>query len=434
MNPFLFVLHPLVLVIASTTIFHQTGALTTSYSPARYPAFLALVIIAYLLPWSLRYFIGTTGWPGRVMAGGGFVCCASFFDKMFIRRWEYEHYYPEALTTQTKPAESPKDANRSMNSPQGVECLAAQYRGTRTEFATEVTGARAIGTFWQAKNVPNFSPEDPDFIPSRTAFMLVQAIAVLGCFWTHNLAVDWILSIDKAYLTLERATLFPDASLLTLADLKARVIVTLAFWISQYCMLQFFYSLAAFLSNPKTPQDIKMWPPLFGLPRNADSIRDFWGKAWHQNLRPGFESNASFIAHDVLQLPRKGLLQRYTKISIAFALSGAQHVVSDAGGLLPFAESGAMTFFLIQALGIMTEDGVQWFWRRYFRVPCGRRLGGEERLSKYETIIGHAWFLIFFVWTSPPWLYPIMRITRKRDTLLGFTALKPLFFGPWTDV
>src|SRR5262245_32907110 len=79
---------------------------------------------------------------------------------------------------------------------------------------------------------------------------------------------------------------------------------------------------------------------------------------WHQQFRQSVTSCSFFIAHTLLQLPRTSretspvtlLLARYTKIFVAFLLSGLVHLCSDQILGIPLRDSGAITFFSLQAL------------------------------------------------------------------------------------
>ena len=136
-------------------------------------------------------------------------------------------------------------------------------------------------------------------------------------------------------------------------------------------------------------------------------------------MRSGFEGASSFVAHDILQLPAHGALQRYTKIFASFALSGIMHIYADTGGGLTMQQSGALQFFCMQALGIMMEDGVKALYKRLTAVTW--------RLPRsVEHAIGYTWVLFFFVWTSPVWVFPATLQMQEKEAMLSLSALKPL--------
>lgn len=94
---------------------------------------------------------------------------------------------------------------------------------------------------------------------------------------------------------------------------------------------------------------------------------------------------ADYAAHENLHLPRKGALQRYSKIFIIFGLSGAMHVIADRGGGLTVSRSGAMQFLLMQAIRIMIEDGVQVIWKRM----AGDARGHSPGVARWEKTVGY---------------------------------------------
>lgn len=130
---------------------------------------------------------------------------------------------------------------------------------------------------------------------------------------------------------------------------------------------------------------------------------------------------SDFLAHGILQLPRKGLLQRYTKILICFAISGVLHVRADMGAGMTARRSGAMQYFLMQALGITFEDGVQYLWEEHIRRMFGSRFDFVAKM------VGYVWVLFFFLWTSAVWVFPYMLIMRKEDALHSLVAVRPMF-------
>lgn len=138
-------------------------------------------------------------------------------------------------------------------------------------------------------------------------------------------------------------------------------------------------------------------------------------KFWHQNLQLNILGPARFITYDILRLPRKGLLQRYTLIFFVFFATACFHIVSDLGASIPPSDSGAVRFFCTQALGIMIEDAAQELYRR-----SGGRSGLLSRL------IGYVWVLAFLSWSTAAWQYPALLITKKEDVVFGLSAIRSL--------
>jgi hypothetical protein len=73
---------------------------------------------------------------------------------------------------------------------------------------------------------------------------------------------------------------------------------------------------------------------------------------------------------------------------------------SDIAQGIPWDETGALRFFLMQALGIMLEDAVT--------AVVGPLYRG--RFNKgWMKVLGYTWVILWLVWASPVWVYPLVR-------------------------
>jgi hypothetical protein len=190
-------------------------------------------------------------------------------DRLILRGWDYHHYGP-TRTNNNSTKSSPKEKALARGE--------AQFSGSRIDFGSEVSGlARGIGRFWQVKNVPFFANANPAFVPTVGAFILVQAAAIVLCYFVNNLTVAITFSLDPQLQRSEYIALFKRFPDITLSELWARIVASIGYWIVQYCNMQFFYSLFALLGTVFSPNDISLWRPLFGNPKDAYSLRNFWG-------------------------------------------------------------------------------------------------------------------------------------------------------------
>ena len=99
------------------------------------------------------------------------------------------------------------------------------------------------------------------------------------------------------------------------------------------------------------------WPPAFGSPLKAFTVRNAWGSSWHQYLRRIFETAGSKTS-SFLRLRKGSFASKYVKLYVAFLVSGLIHY---AGALnVPYNDSAYAQplFFLVQAVGISIEDFV----------------------------------------------------------------------------
>jgi hypothetical protein len=95
-------------------------------------------------------------------------------------------------------------------------------------------------------------------------------------------------------------------------------------------------------------------------------------------------------------VPQKSLVARYMKIFMAFFLSGLLHLNSDRAIGISAEKSGAVWFFLMQAVAITTEDFFQELCRR---ASITRRWPGL-------CYLGYVWVTSILFLTTPRWIYP----------------------------
>jgi hypothetical protein len=81
-----------------------------------------------------------------------------------------------------------------------------------------------MGQFWQVKNVPYFSDQDSNLVPSVGAFILVQGVAVVACYCIHNLTVALTFNRDRNLLDSSHIPLLARLQDVSSAELRARII------------------------------------------------------------------------------------------------------------------------------------------------------------------------------------------------------------------
>ncbi|KAK8108371.1 hypothetical protein PG984_014172 [Apiospora sp. TS-2023a] len=264
---------------------------------------------------------------------------------------------------------------------------------------------REVGTPRQIAHLPQSSSSNtyskPGCGPSRPRFFLWSGV-----------------NIVVSYLVLEVITTMappppPDSShgpKPVLEQVMGRVLGAAGFWFVLSFYLSLIYSTLAFgqvLLFLSEPGD---WPPLYGALGEAWSVRRFWGIRWHQTLRKTFGSHAKQLVK-CSGLSPDGFIGRYASLTIVFAMSGLLHWVADRILRVPWAESGAMPFFLLQALGVVVEDCV---------VAANRRLG----LVKSGRVMGYVWVAGLLVLTTPLWMEPTSRYVRAGvDVMVPFRVL-----------
>jgi len=267
--------------------------------------------------------------------------------------------------------------------------------------------SRAIGTPWETEKIPGW-PSDllekssESQSPTRKSLILrLLRNAILS-----YLALDLIALQPPPLPSLippDKESLLHRLPLMTTEEFTTRLLMALGCWVNAYAVLIFISSTIYLLHIAIFRLPVEMYPPVWGTASSAWSVRQFWGVAWHQTLRRPLSSIASFIAHDILRLPRHGsLVARYLKLYIAFFISGIIHWQSDMMTGIPPEERNAIWFFTANATAIMLEDGVQCLTRRV--------LG--EKSAPWRRYVGYVWVCVWFFYAVPPWLYPSIRYFR----------------------
>jgi hypothetical protein len=105
------------------------------------------------------------------------------------------------------------------------------------------------------------------------------------------------------------------------------------------------------------------WPGLFGSPVDLFTVRNFWGRVWHQIFRHMFTRSGEVMARAVGS--EKGTLAyKYTKLYVGFLVSGVQHYACPL--LIPSLLYGWGMFWQMPAYAaiITLEDLIKHYGRK----------------------------------------------------------------------
>ncbi|KAF7181914.1 hypothetical protein CNMCM7691_001302 [Aspergillus felis] len=105
------------------------------------------------------------------------------------------------------------------------------------------------------------------------------------------------------------------------------------------------------------------WPGLFGSPADLYTVRNFWGRVWHQIFRHLFTRSGEVVTR-ALGAEKGTLVYRYTKLYVGFLVSGAQHYACPL--LIPSLRYGWGMFWQMPAYAavITVEDLIKHYGKR----------------------------------------------------------------------
>ncbi|KAB5571998.1 membrane bound O-acyl transferase family-domain-containing protein [Coniochaeta sp. 2T2.1] len=322
--------------------------------------------------------------------------CVAYLDQAVLSRWTFEAKGPTAFFPPTERKTTPHSNGK-------IQQQASGSARARFLFGLSVScDRRLLNTPWEVKNCPRFSSKDKDYVPSRSRFLLKATTVFVACclFFDFVSVASAMHQPVLSDFAPDKVPFFTRLDEVTAGEFVTRLIVSLMHWVGGYFFLQAAYYSAA-IPSVLLGGEVRGWRPAFGRLSELYSIRKFWGTVWHQFLRHNFATPAGFLAHSVLRLPSRGLVQRYIKLFLVFLFSGLVHLVIEVKAEvgIRLRDSGALRFFLMQAVGIVIEDAVQAGWRRVSG-------GGGRSGAVWKKVVGAVWVVVFLAWSTPCWGFP----------------------------
>lgn len=423
--------HPLFYLVIQKSFIILLLAFSDSGSSVRAALFPVILLCNYSLLHTYTQYITRSAWVGFI-AGDVLTGPLDYLEKLLISQWSFEQNGPRKrirVRTQeisgevrysikgkgagTRMAISP--LSKTDNSRTHV--LSSTWK--RLRFGTWVAiSNRYIASPYQARNTPHYSSTNPNYVPSKGAYLLRRGTVFLTCCLLTDLlllgnqpTLNPVVYADKHVSFLPRLL----NRQLPIKEVFTRISTTIGFWVGAYIMIQGYYSATGFLavalgfSSPKTLR------PIFGSPKDAYTIRRFWGLFWHQLTRKKFTIIASYLTYPLLRplhlsTQYHDILSRYIRLVFTFLISGLLHQIIEVAQGLLWEESGAVEFFLLMAVGIIVEDVFIWEWKRVVKrkgnIEVENMQGGANWWHK---AIGYIWVILFFSWATPVWAYPLLR-------------------------
>lgn len=125
-------------------------------------------------------------------------------------------------------------------------------------------------------------------------------------------------------------------------------------------------------------------PPLMGSMKDAWSVRQVWGKCWHQLMRRIFGESSNLVLR-AFRVRRGTLISSYTQLCTGFIASGLIHFTGGLNAGFPNYGIYHLAFFLIQPLAIMVEDLMIYYGKLLRITPTSRNFpchGNQKNMAK----------------------------------------------------
>ncbi|KAG6328925.1 hypothetical protein ID866_10164 [Astraeus odoratus] len=201
----------------------------------------------------------------------------------------------------------------------------------------------------------------------------------------------------------------------------------LFFFLSGYASIAICYNTLAVVAVATNLHQPTLWPPPFGHLKDAYTIRNFWGRVWHQFMRYRLTvfgphlcgkhrmRDSTSSTGSSVQNGSESWVRSYCRICNAFICSAVLHMCGDAilqikiwkNGIanplssIPVVIGFSAPFFLLQPVGILIEDG---------GMVLGRRLG--LKASTWTKVVGYVWVLTWMTITLPHFLNDMKAASR----------------------
>ncbi|XHG05041.1 hypothetical protein AWENTII_008291 [Aspergillus wentii] len=267
---------------------------------------------------------------------------------------------------------------------------------------------RLLGTTRQSIPAYEYSPSIRRFTITRTAKLLAYCTAYT---WgkTHIFPA-WFMPIqfsefDPSHQVYFRR-LLSSSTPITPRETQMRAVFVLWWAFAAVSMLDAAHAALSLIAVPllrlDTPSE---WPPIFGLPSNAWSMRRFWGRFWHQIVVRPYKNHAKWLSRRIIGLRSGSGVDKVVVIFLIFLFSGVAHAgvawqLGDhcgwGGDVWWFCMNfvaGAVEVVILKMVNIVMQR-------------CGQKARWERlRGGLLGRAFGYMWVFGFLFWSVPKWQY-----------------------------
>ncbi|KAJ3825508.1 membrane bound O-acyl transferase family-domain-containing protein [Lentinula raphanica] len=263
---------------------------------------------------------------------------------------------------------------------------------------------RGVGWNYQIAGVP------PPVRMNRYMFLGRAAVQVLASF----------LLLDASQCIIKTIPFFtdpqPDASMWSYSY-HIQVFYGLLFLSVPYASLKLYYYLGAFLAVLTGYSSQEDWPDFFGNWIEAYSVRNFWGRVWHQMLR-GRCTAIGRTAAKYLGAPPGSASSYSIQLLAAFLVSGIMHSFGDYSARLKYPGI-TLPFYMLQPFAIMLEE---LFFLGLVYIKVDKKIYSLP--TPVKRCFGYFWTLMWLTYSSSWYIDPVVQAGSGRDEILPISVIR----------
>ncbi|KAI9862423.1 MAG: hypothetical protein M1824_001416 [Vezdaea acicularis] len=302
--------------------------------------------------------------------GGAILAAIDFFFIETPQR-DFRRVAPGGLLSnaQSKRAE---DGEKSSTPTEGMSFL-EKLRWSFGIWTTE----RGTGWNYAVKNIP----PNPFSIDQKWSFVA----------WQLFYAIQWYIQADFWH----QVTIY----MVPLGDRQTdypwyiQAAVGPCVWAVVRSYMSFTYTLFGSVTVALGLYSVADFPPMFGDPADAYTLRRWWGRAWHQTLRRLATVYGKFVVR-VFGFKQGTFASKYTQLFVGFYVSAFLH----QWGAFYYVghDMGELLFFMSHAAAILVEDYV---------IEYAQKAGltDKGKAKSFWRVFGYLWCLAWFSWTTMYW-------------------------------
>ncbi|KAH8596157.1 membrane bound O-acyl transferase family-domain-containing protein [Bisporella sp. PMI_857] len=206
---------------------------------------------------------------------------------------------------------------------------------------------RGVGWNWKVKNVPDQ--------PMRSKWQFVRGQLIKAFAFYFAFDQIWYNLQSSVYCSPNPPSLFSDT-------ITRQVFFAWVGGLESYLSINMQYPIFAALTVAPGIYRSEDWPPLMGHLIDVVTVRDVWGKFWHQCLRKALNIPYEIMTK-VVPIQKGTILSRYSQLYLAFFASALLHHLPAMQGSNSRRFS-TLIYFAIQPLAITFEDFVAYITRK----------------------------------------------------------------------